>query len=338
MLATALFVSVSTSTLAATQDQLFLKNGDRLTGEITDYSNNIITIQTGFGLLQVDSRNIGGVASATYNMSDFQSTAAVEPLTPAPQTVPPVIVSSAPVETEIAAIEPAAGLNNDDEAPGLWGARWSGNANLGGELETGNSDSKNFSVDAETQANWEDIHRMTLAADYDWEQENDEKVTDEREASGIYDYFFADKWFWNNSVMWEQDKIISLDRRIQATTGLGYQFYDEDDLSLEVTFGPGYQNEKYEDEDAENSMTANWTLDYEQSFYEDFFRLYHDHDLTSPTDDFSAWLFESDSGVKIPLKNGIIASGEVEYDWNNNPAIGEEEEDTTYSVKLGYEW
>jgi len=71
---------------------------------------------------------------------------------------------------------------------------------------------------------------------------------------------------------------------------------------------------------------------------EDFFRLYHNHDLFSPFDDFSSYLFESETGIKIPLRNGIVASGEIEFDWNNDPADGEGEDDTTYGVKLGYEW
>lgn len=328
---TALFL---TSQALAAQDQLFLKNGDRLSGEISGYTAATVTIDTAYGTFDVPVETIGGVASPVYEMTDFQ-TAAVEPI---------VLPSLSNEVTDIVepetlnAITPAAGLKNPDAETGLWGAKWGGKLNVGGELKDGNSDGKNILIDAQTTANWNDVHRLKLGADYEWEKENGIKVTDERQADAAYDYFFADRWFWNNAVMWEQDTITNLDRRVQASTGLGYQFYDTDDVSLEVTFGPGYQNEKYEDQDAEDSLTANWALGYEQSFHDDLFRLYHDHDLTAPTDDFAAWLFESDSGVRVPLKMGIVASGEIEFDWTNEPAMGEQEDDTTYALKLGYEW
>lgn len=314
-------------------DQLYLKNGDRLSGEITGYTAATVTIDTAYGTFDVPVDTIGGVASPIYKVSDFE-TAAIAPMVI--QDITDDLATSSP--TELDAIIPAVGLKNQGAKVDLWGAKWSGNINLGGELKDGNSDGRNIIIDAETTANWRDVHRLTLGADYEWEKENDIKVTDEQQANAIYDFFFADPWFWNNALMWEQDKVTDLDRRVQATTGLGYQFYDTDDLSLEATFGPGYQNEKFTNQDAEDSMTVNWTLGYEQSFRQDLFRLYHDQDITAPTDDFSAWLLESETGVRIPLKMGIVASGEIEFDWTNDPAISEEEDDTTYALKLGYEW
>ena len=332
------FMSATNFAIAAsTQEQLFLKNGDRLTGRIISYNQSTVTIETGFGTLDVDSNNIGGVSSPQYTLGNF--TMSDDDFDPS-NTLTPLMSNTTDIEasTDIAAKTDTDSTDETNDETGLWGAKWSGNINIGGELETGNSDSKNITIDGKTKANWADIHRLTLSADYEWEKEEDTKVTDEREANVIYDYFFADQWFWNNALMFEQDKIEQLDHRVEMTSGLGYQFYDDEDLSLQITFGPGYEQEKYKNQNAEDSITSNWSLGYEQSFYEDMFRLYHDHDVVTPMDDLSSYFFESDSGVKIPLKKGIVASGEVEFDWNNDPAMGEQEDDTTYSVKLGYEW
>ena len=80
-------VFISTSSLAlAAQDRLFLKNGDRLSGEITSFNKNTVTIETGFGTLNVESANIGGVASPRYEMSDLAAQLLSPPLHRLPMT------------------------------------------------------------------------------------------------------------------------------------------------------------------------------------------------------------------------------------------------------------
>jgi len=315
-------------------DQLHLKNGDRLTGTILSRSPARVRMQTSVGVIYIKSDMIDRVESATYTKTDLVGQRA-QVIAPAPQVIVP---TQAQAITPM--VEPVAAAVADTPAPvetGLWGAKWSGAANIGTELETGNSDEFTINLDAKTKAKW-DKHTAGIGAEYEYEEVDGVRITDDRELNSFYDYFFAEKWFWDNQLRFEQQKKQDLNLRAEYVTGLGYQFYDEDDLTLKVAFGPGYEYEDYEGEDATNSLTANWSLDYEQAFYEDFVRLFHNHDLSSPTDDFSSFLFESESGVKIPLRKNIIATGEIEFDWNNQPATGEQEDDTTYSVKLGYEW
>jgi putative salt-induced outer membrane protein YdiY len=316
------FILLTSSLGHAAEDQLFLKNGDRLSGEITSYNKNIVIIETGFGTLNVDSNNIGGVASPNYDLNDFQFNEELS------------------VTKTTAAPTPAIAEANEEETikAGPLGAIWNGEVNFGGELETGNGDQEAITIDGEIIANWNDIHRVTASADYEWEQESGDKVTDELELASIYDYFFAERWFLNNRVSYEQDAIEDLDYRIIATTGLGYQIFDTDTRQLEVTFGPGYEREEYNGQDAEDSATANWALNYDQNVYAKLLDFYHNHTLNSPLDDFSSYLFESETGIKIPFGSGLTAGAEVEFDWNNDPATGEQEDDTTYALTLGYAW
>jgi putative salt-induced outer membrane protein YdiY len=344
-----LFLGLITSTLftgansAFAIDRLFLKNGDKLSGEITSYNTETVSIETAYGDFNVPTYEIGGVASPGLSMDDLMNPSIIPDQTvqlTAPTPPQPIETEPSQTTPAMATIPAPAIVETMDETsdPTLWGGKWSGNINVGGELETGNSDGKAASVDGETTINWDDIHRLSLSADYDWEEEDDVEVTDEREAAIGYDYFFAKKWFWNNQLSYQQDDIESLDMRIEATSGLGYQIFDQDDLTLEVTAGPGFEREEYEGQDAENNGTANWSLSYEQSFNDDFIRLFHDNEWVTPWDEFSSWIFESDSGVRIPLRENLVASGEVEFDYNNDPAPGEGEDDTTYAIKLGYEW
>jgi putative salt-induced outer membrane protein YdiY len=339
ILSTAIITSTAIAH-AATDDNLYMKNGDRLSGTIQSYTADTVTIDTVFGVLTVPVGNIGGVASPRYTATDLLGGDASQGMAanaPAPITIPePADINpSMPIET--ASVD---GLDGDDTpvATGLWGATWSGDTNAALQIEDGNSDSQNYAIDASITAEWDDNDRLKLSAEYENEKEDDETVTDERFAEILYDEFFAEQWFWQNSLRLDQDDIDDLNLRVNYLSGLGYRAIDTDTTRLQFVLGPGYLREDYEDVDIESALTAHWSTEYEQKFYDDLFRFYHDHNLTAPTDAFDAYLFESNTGVTIPIRAGVKVSGEIEFDWDNDPAAGNVEDDTTYNVKLGYEW
>lgn len=232
----------------------------------------------------------------------------------------------------------------DAPAPdtGMWGAVWSGRANIGATLQDGNSNEKTINADAEIQAEWLDgtdpKHRATLKADYDREEDNGTKTEDSRSVEGLYDYFFNPKWFLESNAKYEEDDISNLDHRITAGMGLGYQAFKQDDLNLQFVLGPSYLREEFSNGNSEDSVAIREATEYDQKFWDDFIQLFHEHEFLVPADDADAFVFESESGVRVPLRKGLVATGEVEFDWDNDPAPGIEESDTTYALKLGYEW
>ena len=44
------------------------------------------------------------------------------------------------------------------------------------------------------------------------------------------------------------------------------------------------------------------------------------------------------TGLRFPLVAGFVATGEYVWDWDNNPAPGNDKTDTEYRLKLGYHW
>ncbi len=218
------------------------------------------------------------------------------------------------------------------------GAKWSGIANAGLTITSGNSDNQAFNADGKTGARWTD-QRAEIRADFNQEQSNDVDTVDNRSIGAGYDYFFAPKWFFNAGGSLEQDDITLLDLRSKANIGLGHQMFEQDDLNLKFILGPGYLDEDFANGTGFSSATAAWALDYDQKFWEDAFRLFHNHTIDAPFDGLSDnWLFQSKTGIRLPVKHGIIATAQVDYDFDKSPAAGRQEDDTTYAVKLGYEW
>lgn len=361
---------VCCATPAYAQDIVTLNNGQQLAGEVLSHNARLVNIQAGDSVYRVPMSRISGFASdnsrleqrvkRAIDIAAMNGTEAalifeapqIKPYTPSP---PPVTPQSqefeeatiqpaempAPAMMKVRTVAPASATTAATltETPKkILGAEWSGNVNLGAGLRSGNSETNNVNADAAVEAKWNKQHRTSFEADYNREEEDSTVSVDDRSAGLKHDYFFAEKWFLQGAAKFEQDDIAQLDLRTLFSAGLGYQPYDRDDLSLQFVAGPGYQNEEFEDGTEDNSMTAQWALDYTQKFYDDLFRLFHNHDLSAPTEDFDAWLFQSKSGIRVPLRQGIVASGQVDFDWDNAPPAGTTEDDTTYTVKLGYEW
>lgn len=227
------------------------------------------------------------------------------------------------------------GENTADK--GLWGAEWSGNINFGADLKTGNSETNGINLDGMIKAAWEK-HTLEAKVDYNREEEDGDLSVDNRALAFIHDYLFSKRWFIENTAKFEQDDIDLLDARYTLSSGLGYKVFDRDDLALKFVLGPGYLHEEFKNGMDDSSMTARWAADYMQKFSDDLFRVFHEHELLTPVDDADAFLFQSESGIRVPIRRGIVASGQIDFDWDNDPAAGTVEDDTTYALKLGYEW
>lgn len=320
---------------ALAQDMIALRSGENLQGQILYFDNFRAQIRTPQGGKVVPVNQISTVSSAN-RVIENQLNEAIANASMQQTRVIEAAPVAVPVDTMTNIIE-----NNTEEiidtSDKFWGADWSGNINLGADLKTGNSESSGINADAQIKAKWEK-HRLGLEGEYNREEDDGDVNVDNRWAKLTHDYFFARKWFIETSGKYEQDEIADIDYRATIASGLGYQPYDEDDLSLKFVLGPGYQFEEFENGTSGDSTIVNWAMDYSQKFYDDLFRLFHNHDITAPTEDFDAWLFQSESGIRVPIRRGIVATGEVDFDWDNDPAPGKKEDDTTYAIKLGYEW
>ncbi len=225
---------------------------------------------------------------------------------------------------------------------GLWGAMWSGRANAGARLQSGNTEGNTLSLDTSTKAKWggesAPAHRASLKAEYHREESDGRITEDNRKLSGMYDYFFRENWFMNTSLSLEQDDIDKIDLRSNFGLGIGHQAFEDETLNLQYVFGPSYLRTKFEDGDSEDSLAARWALEYDQMFADGLFQTFHEHEILMPTDNTDAFLFDSKTGLRLPIRAGIVGTAEVDFEWDNAPEVGVKEDDTTYAIKIGYEW
>jgi len=220
----------------------------------------------------------------------------------------------------------------------LGGANWKGRANFGAGLRTGNAEQNSINTDASLTAKWGDTHRATLKGALNREKDNGRLTEDNKNLNLAYDYFFHPKWFLNSAAGIESDKIDLIDLRTDIGMGIGHQMFEQDDVNLKFILGGTYLHQEYANRASESSFAYKWSTDYDQKFFDGLFQFFHDHELLVPADDTQDFLIDSATGLRVPLRKGLIATTEVQFDWDNKPEAGTVEDDTIYSLKLGYEW
>lgn len=334
--------------------QIFLKNGDRVSGQILSYkAGENLSIQTSFGRLSVPWATISAVNTGSGKpllLSDSVTGHVPAPIQggsrnadtpPARVIAAPAAVPPRPVSVVAAASPTPLPLEKEDQQAAKPANpeeyKWSGRVNFGGSLEDGNSNSKALIFDTNIKARNEK-NRFTFGGEINWEQEEGEETENDQMAFGGYDRFLTDKWFVGLRQQFEKDKFEELELRSRTGLFSGYQFYERDDLNLQAKLGGDYIYEDFETGEREKDIAATWAFDYDQKFFDDLFQVFQMHELSVPVGDTGAFLFNSESGVRVPIGKYITGTAQVDFDWDNDPAEGVREEDTTYSFKIGYEW
>ena len=313
------FLIGSTSAHAA---KLHFKNGDRVSGDfIAMKQGERVVFKTRFGqtvevpwnnidrLVNDKGKSIIGTSKEAQNDGQNQTAEAEE---------------TAETEDE-AEPEPPSGFD------------WSGAVNLGAGFRTGNSETESLNFDYTVSAR-RDKHRFRSSGEYNRQEDAEEVTVDNRKIRFKHDYFFLKNWFANTSAAFVQDDIADLDLRTALGFGLGHQPYDTDTRKLEYVASLNYLHEDFDNTPTEETMAGEWDLSYEQRFLDDLFRLSHNHSLLVPGDDTGAYILDTATALRVPLRKGLLASAEVQYDRDNDPPAGIEKDDTLYALKLGYEW
>ena len=332
-----LFVLALFSGSAAAQDEVLLKNGDRISGTL---------IKLDGGKLVLKSPAAGEV-TLDWGQVRTLSTAAPVKL---------VLTDGVTLERRLAAGEGESVLAEGGDLPlaplslGLISAinppkqeaSWTGDLSIGASKTTGNTETTAVSGTLEAIRRSR-LDRFTFGAGWFYsEQENPStgrsELTERRVYSGInYDYFLSKKWYVNANTRAEGSKAANLDLRYTAGGGLGYQFFESADFKLSGEAGVGYFYEKYRRVDSDQFVSGRVAASLDWAFL--------------PTASFSqlvVWfpgfeesedqLVRSESRLRANLTESMFAQFQVLVDWDNTPSPGLERTDVKYILGVGWKF
>ena len=332
-----LVLSVLLGCAAASADELLMKDGSRLVGKVVKKENGTLKFETAFA----------GVINVQWDQVD--ELRADEPVTVMlenEETTRANTIKNTQAATVLEADgdEPASSIEPGELAfinPQPWrlgkGVHWTGRVNLDLKSQRGNTDSDEFDVDAETELRRKQ-DRFTLRGQFE-KDKDDGAVTDENwTLFNKYDYFLRKKWYYGGVLYFENDKFADLNLRTSVGPHIGYQFYESTVMNLNLDAGIMHVDEDFDVALDNDYQALGWLFNFDRFLVTDRVQFYHRHNGLHDVSDSDNLTINSWTGLRFPLYKGIVASTEAEIEYDGGAPDNVDKSDTTYRVKLGYQW
>ena len=315
------------------KDEILLKNGSRILGEVTGSRDGVVTIETDFaGTLSIELAQIQSVNTedpVVILMAD-ESVQRDSPLTI--------------TEEQLVLSEPRQSFPLEDLVvvnPEPWelgeGYRWTGKLGFAFERERGNTDTDE--LDYKLESEWRSKRdRFRVEATGEIDESNGTKTADKWNFGGKYDYFLEDPNYIGLLALAEKDKFQDLDLRYLVGPYLGRQFYDEPIFSLRGELGFSYVNESFNVAEDDDYVASNWNIHVTSNYLGGDSSLYFDQFGVWNLKDTSDVIVNSTFGLSYPLLWRIEAAVEVLLEYDSGAVAGVDELDQTYKFRLGYSW
>jgi len=315
--------------LSAEADELRMKNGDRLTGEIVRMEKELLTFKSIYAeeKLKISWEEVDCIVSdrtlsAEFKGNEFLIGRISCPESGTIQIESAVLGKSNPMPlNQLLAVNPS---------------RYSGLFNLGGSLNSGNTDTKALNIATRFQVRTYK-HRFTVDAKYNYGEANG--ATSARNSSGSlkYDLFATENIYTYAQSLTEQDTFANLNLRNTEGLGLGYQFFDTRQLSLFVETGISFFNEDMTVGDDKHDAALRWAAGLEWEAIPKRLKVFHRQEGYYNFGVGSVVL-KAEQGFRIPLLDNIAANFEADYRFNSSPEAGKKNSDLNLILGFTYEY
>ena len=315
---------------SARADEVRLKNGDRLTGTITEASG---------GKLKMTTPAAGDVTVDMAQVETFATDAPVE-----------FRLKDGTVLRERARASDASGAVSTGGETDLdlsavktinaRPARWTGAVTAGGLVTRGNSNTESFNLSIEAGLRRED-DRISANAGYIYSRQADpdgpgkETTADNWFAAGKYDRFFSEKVYGFAALRVEHDTIADLDLRLTPSVGVGYQWVETPDFNFATEAGLAWIYEEYGDGGSDNHIAARLAYHVDRKFNEKV-ALAHNLEYLPSLEDTGDYNVNADAGVRVTLTKTMFAELKAEWRHDATPAPDAHNNDLRYILGVGW--
>jgi putative salt-induced outer membrane protein len=342
---------------AAAQQTLTLANGDQLSGTLTSIADGHWVFEYAGMDLSIAAADVASFTAPDpvgFRLADGTLLAA---------TVATVAgglrLQAADGTTRTVAVADLAAAGNPSDLEALRPVHvkllspffkfWRVTASLGLSFKGGNTNTRSGTAYLDMERATE-LDRLTLTAqlsqehnrvDTDGDSEPDSLVqTSGRYLAGLrYDIFPHPKLFVFGSTRQSRDRFKEIDLRSFYTAGVGYQFFQRDNLDLRSSLGAGIRYEKFylQQGTVDSSRTVpTGSLDAGLRVALGLF----DYDLRtvySPAlDDIEDFQVMTLTGLTATLVAGLGFRVQLLWEYDNTPTAGSEKNDTEFTTALTY--
>lgn len=309
-----------------------LVNEDRITGEILSLDEGILELRTeSMGDVRIPWSKVMRLESEEPMQLEFQDGRRV--LGDFVIVGPPVPVHpDSPITMlDKSRISRILKVPEDDYT------EYSGRANIGGAFYRGNSEENKLNIDAELVARQLES-RYTLGVVVNEGRSTGVKTTADRMVSAQYDAFYSQNDYLFVKALAKQDDLEDL--RLRSTLGVGYgrQLIESRKRNLAVEVGLSAIKEDYSLSPDKEFPSLGLVVKFDRRLFDDAVKVFNFADYSVNLDDSKDSVFKNRSGFRIPIAKGLNFSTQLEFEYDNLPALNQKKTDSSllFSVGLGF--
>lgn len=314
---------------SAEADELRMKNGDRLTGEIVRMEKDLLVFKTVYAeeKLNISWKEVDCISSDRSLPVEFQNNEFLIGKISCTES------GKIQVESTLLGKSLPTPLN---QLLAVSPSTYSGLFNLGGSLTSGNTDTKALNIATRFQVKTHK-HRFTVDAKYNYGEANGEITARNSLGSLKYDFFTFGKLYSYAQSLTEQDSFANLNLRNTEGLGMGYQFFDARQLSLFTEAGVSYFNEDVKVGEDKRDAAGRWAAGLEWEAVPKRLKLFHRQEGYFSFS-VNSLVLRTEQGFRLPLIDSVAANFEVDYRYNSLPEAGKKDSDLNLILGLTYEY
>lgn len=310
-------------------DQVYLTNGDRITGKIIKMENGKLSLKSEIlNEVIIDSENIDSFTTEQPIELHFSGSLVIEEKIEKSESGKISVKSLDSKEQKVYELSEIVRIGPLPD-PVVWTTSLSTNI-TGSE---GNSENFNFNFGAFVKRR-SVKDRITFGGEYFFEEDGDETTQDEWYTDLQYDYFFSKKFFWFTSVRFEQDDLSDLDFRFILSPGVGYQWVERDDLNFSTEAGLAYIHESFSEGESNNELTLRLGYHFDKNLFSKL-KFFHDLKLFPAFSDPSDIYLITSAGLRTQITENFFTEAKMSVEHDTSPADDAEETDLHYTIGVG---
>lgn len=312
-------------------DEVLMANGDRITGEIQTLGDGKLTVKTPYAkALELDWASVKGFiipTPAEILLNDGTRLKGTIEMTDSGIRVVTGSAGTVPI-TDLSLIQAI----NPPQKPSV---TYTGDVQAAASLTSGNSDTVSGNLSGKFVARSK-RQRLTLRAG--WNYAEDTGRVSARDASGSvkYDFFALEKLYTYVNSLLEYNSFQDLNLRATMGGGLGYQFFESDRETLAFELGVSYVNVDYKNAADDAYAAGRWSVNAEYKVIPDRISLFHFHEGYFGFEDIKNLYLRTEQGVRFTIIKDFYSTFQANLNYDNAPAPGTEDTDTTLMFGLGY--
>ena len=327
-----IFFLITENSLA---DEVRLKNGDKLTGQIVRMQEDKLILKTSYaGKITIVWQEVAGIQTDDSVKVVLKDETTLEGTTEA--------VEDGKMKLDTDKLERPSSFSLADvkaiNPEPVKTVKITTRANASLTNERGNTQTDNYYFDGEFVARTKK-NRYKIGGELTNEKADGITTSQNWLVYGDYSHFLSEKWYLYADTLSEHDEFKDLNLRSTLGAGAGYQFFETPLLNLSISAGLAMVDENFDVAKDNDYSAGQWRLNYDQYFFDKFVQFFHKNTGFISLEDANDWFLKTRTGLRFPLYKGLAATLQYNFDWNNQPsAAAETEEDTKFIFLLGYEF